>query len=194
GVVGELVDHQHVLHVPDELRVGLGGEAPGPHDPRLDVVFLRARRTASRATASTHPRATSWSAKSWRVQQQRPRGGSLQANWISCFSTESVNFTFSGRGGWGRWSRADRKLSVTNRLRTRAMVLGLTWRAARISSSVRRGPPGPSSARSKMRAWANLRAAALPTETRCSSAVRSSTLRVTLNFSIGESPSHGQPK
>lgn len=158
------------------------------------LVFFSARRTASRETAWTHPRATNRSAKSSRVQQQRPCGGSLQANWINCFSTESVSFTFSARGGWGRWSRAAPKPSVTNRLRTRAMVEGLTWSASIMSPSDRRGPPGPSSARSRMRAWASLRAAALPTETKCSSAFRSSTVRVTLNFSICGSPSHGQPK
>ena len=40
GVVRDLVDLKHVLHVPDEVRIGLGGEAPRPHDPGLDVVFF----------------------------------------------------------------------------------------------------------------------------------------------------------
>jgi hypothetical protein len=38
-VVGQHVGLDHVLHVPDELAVGIGRHAPGLDDPRLDVVF-----------------------------------------------------------------------------------------------------------------------------------------------------------
>jgi hypothetical protein len=39
GVVGALVDLQHVLHLADELRVGLRRDAPLPLQVRLQLVF-----------------------------------------------------------------------------------------------------------------------------------------------------------
>src|SRR5262249_2243896 len=115
GVVGELVHLKHVLHVPDEVGVGLGGKAPRPYDPGLDVVFLSASRTVSRATFGKQPKAISLSASNCKVQQQRPSGGSLQASRIRCCSTSPWILTLSGRGGRGRGWMADSKLSVTNR-------------------------------------------------------------------------------
>ena len=82
-VVGPQVGLDHVLHPPDVIGVGPRRDAPGLDDPWLDVVFLRAWRTVSVLIESASPSTTSSSASSCRVQRQRPRGGSLQASWIS---------------------------------------------------------------------------------------------------------------
>ena len=95
GIIGQLVHLKHVLHVPDEIRVGLGGKAPRPYDPGLDVVF--ACRTVSRETLGKQPRAINSSASNSKVQQQHPAGGSLQASRIRCRSTSPWILTLWGR-------------------------------------------------------------------------------------------------
>ena len=134
-------------------------------------------------TVRTSPRATSSSHSRLKVQWQRPSGGSLQASWINFCSMSPLILILSGRGGWGRWSRAAWNPSVTRRLRTRSTVRRLVPRAVTMSSS----PcpwPWELSASSRMRAWASLRAAPWPTETRCSNWVRSSAVKVTRYFSM----------
>src|SRR6516164_8697166 len=184
-VVGQQVGLDHVLHPPDILGVGRGGDAPGRDDPGLDVVFLSACRTVSVLTDSARPSTTSSSASSCKVQWQRPWGGSLQASWTNFCSTSPLILILSGRGGWGLGLRAAWIPSVTNRWRTRAMVRGPVPRAATISSSGC-SPPGAVSAHRRMRAWVSLRAAALPAATRRSNSPRSSEVRLTRYLSIAE--------
>src|SRR5262245_30128079 len=71
---------------------------------------------------------------------------------------------------------------VTKRWRTRATVSRLVPRASTMSSSGQLSPW--ESARSRTRAWVSLRAAALPAETMCSRAIRSSAVSVTRYLSI----------
>src|SRR5205807_5437171 len=85
-IVRQQVGLDDILHPPDVLSIGRGRDAPGLDDPRLDVVFLRACRTVSVLIDPTRPRTTSSSAKSCKVQWQRPSGGSLPARWTSCCS------------------------------------------------------------------------------------------------------------
>src|SRR5262249_8619401 len=146
-VVGQKVRLDHIFHPPDELRVGLGRDAPGLDDPRLDVVFLRAWRTVSGLILLTWPSTTSSSANSPKVQRQWPSGGSLQASRTSCCSTSPLILILSGRGGcWWRFTAAANPW-VTNCLRTRAMVRGPTPRAATMSSSPWPGPRATSASK-----------------------------------------------
>ena len=40
GIIRPQVGLDHILHAPDKVGVGLGRDAPGRHDPRLNVVFF----------------------------------------------------------------------------------------------------------------------------------------------------------
>src|SRR5262245_5776543 len=182
-VVGPHVGLDHVFHPPDELGVGARRDAPGPDDPRLDVVFFRAWRTVSTLTVSTSPSTTISSASSCKVQWQRPGGGSLHARRINFCSTSPLILTLPGRAGWGLGSRAAQGPSVTKRLRTRSMVRRLVPRAATTSSS-RRCEPEAVSASRRMRAWVSRRAAPLPAVIKRSRSARSSEVRVTRYLSI----------
>src|SRR5262249_31723754 len=172
-VVGQQVGLDHVFHAPDELGIGVRRDTPGRDDPGLAGVFFSACRTASTLTRSTRPSTTRSSAKSCKVQWQRPSGGSLQASWISFRSTSPVILISPGRAGWGRWSRAAGSPSVTNRRRTRPTVRRLIPRE-RTMAVAGRSSPGDVSASRRTRAWISLRAAPLPTLTSCSKAARSS--------------------
>src|SRR5215510_13850494 len=182
-IVRQHVGLDHVLHAPDVLGIRVRRDTPGLDDPRLDVVFFSAFRTVSMPTRSTKPRTTSSSASSCRVQWQRPWGGSLQANSSRRCSTSPLILTLSGRGGWGRRSRATSSPWVTSCWRTREAVRRLVPRAATICSSAY-PLPQESSARRRMRAWVSLRAAAFPLETICSKSARSSAVKVTRYLSI----------
>src|SRR5919108_5986790 len=184
-VVGQHIGLQHILHAPDELRVRLGGDTPGPDDPGLNVIFFSACHTVTVLMVSTKPKTTSSSASSCKVQWQRPHGGSLQASSSNFCSTFPLILTLSGRGGCGRWSRAASRPSVTNRFRRRSIVRGLVPKAETISASAY-ASPHHASAKSKMRAWVSFRAAAWPMETNCSNASRSSTVSATRYLSIAE--------
>src|SRR5271157_405568 len=90
-------------------------------------------------------------------------------------------------GSWRPWPRMDGRLQALGHETPPHATDG---READIQGrddllSVQRGPAGPSSPRSKIRAWTSFRAAALPEDTMRSSACRSSTVRVTLYFSTG---------
>src|SRR5262249_18615538 len=172
-VVGQQVGLDHVFHAPDELGIGVRRDTPGRDDPGLAGVFFSACRTASTLTRSTRPSTTRSSAKSCKVQWQRPSGGSLQASWINFRSTSPVILISPGRAGWGRWSRAAGSPSVTNRRRTRSTVRRLIPRE-RTMAVAGRSSPGDGSAGRTTRAWISLRAAPLPTLTSCSKAARSS--------------------
>src|SRR5262245_9579685 len=182
-VVRQKVRPDHVFHPPDVLGVCLRRDAPSLDDPGLNVGCLSALRTVSMLMESTKPSTTSSSASSCNVQWQRPSGGSLQASWISFCSTSPLILILSGRGGCGLWSRAAWNPSVTSRLRTRSTVRKPIPRAATMPSSV--CPLPAVSASNRMRAWASLRAAALPADTNCSNSARSSAASVTRYFSIG---------
>src|SRR5262249_16445272 len=66
--------------------------------------------------------------------------------------------------------------------RTRSMVRGLRFKTEAISRSVRAGAPSASSAWRRARAWASLRASALPLEIIASNAPRSAFVSVTRYF------------
>src|SRR5262249_25986220 len=177
-IVRQQVGLEHILHPPDVLPVCLRRDAPGPDYPRIDGVFFRAWRTVSVLTGSVNPSATSSSANNGKVQWECPSGGSLQATRIKACSTSPLILTLSGRGGWGLWSKAARKPSVTKRLRTRETVREPSDKAAaRVASC--RWWPWESSASNRTRAWASLRAAALPLPTRLSNSARSPSVEVT---------------
>lgn len=46
-IIGPFVNRQHILHLPDESRIGRRGDAPLRAQVRLEDVFLSVRRTVS---------------------------------------------------------------------------------------------------------------------------------------------------
>src|SRR5215210_4583091 len=179
-IVRTFVDFKDVLHLPDELGVGLGRDAPHLDQPRLQLVFLSVRRIVSWETVSTWPSSTSLSAKRRSVHRHRPAGGLPQAKamrWASC-SPSSIR----GRRGTGRRTRTPSRPPSTNERRTLWTVIPPRSRASLICSSDHAGPRGLQSALSIILALVNLRAAALPFATSDSNVPRSSTDKRTTNF------------
>src|SRR5262249_57875127 len=92
GVVGALVDLQHLLHLADEGGVRFGRDAPHGLAPRLQVAFFNARRTVSWAIVSTTSNSTSRSASRRRVQRAYPGGAGAHASAVkrACCSPSSL--------------------------------------------------------------------------------------------------------
>src|SRR4051794_543803 len=179
-IVRPFVGLKDVLHLPDELGVRLGWDAPHLDQPRLQLVFLSVRRMVSCETFSTWPRSTSLSARSRSVHRHRPAGGLPHAKamrWASCSPSSS-----RGRRGKGRRTRAPSRPPSTNERRTRWTVIAPRSRASLICSSDPAGPRGLQSAFSRMRARVHLRAAALPLAMSDSNWLRSSADKRTTNF------------
>src|SRR3954447_9684393 len=79
-IVALLVEVEHVLHAPDELRADLG-DAPLPFQPRFEVPFLSVLLTVSSEISSATPSSSSLSANSRMLQRllAASSGGSEQA-------------------------------------------------------------------------------------------------------------------
>src|SRR5688572_17462697 len=172
-VVRAGVDVEHVLHVPDEVGVGLGGDAPALNQPRLEPVCFKVCRTVSYETVSTTSNSTSLSASNRRVQRFWPLGGSLQATATNRASCSPSNFRRYTRSGALRCSAASSP-SVTYSLRTRATVVGSTSSAVPIAPSVHSGPASPRFAFNRIRACVCARAGAAPRPISVRSDARSS--------------------
>ncbi len=154
-------------NAPLELATGLTRQAPILAQPGLEVVFCSVRRTVSYDTAATMSNSTSLSASRRRVQRLRPFGAGLQATAIRCASWAPSSFR-SRNWPDGRGRSAASGPSSTHRVRTRSTVEQLTSSASTMWSSLQAGPPGPSSALSRMRACIRVRAAAFPTRSNSS--------------------------
>src|SRR4051794_21316995 len=183
-VVGPVVDVEHILHVADELGVGLRRDAPLFLEVRLQLVFFRASRTVSSEIESTTSSSTSLSASNCMVHTARPSGGGEQARAMSRASARPSSLICRGGRSRRLRSRAASRPSSTNRWRTRSTVSVLTSRASAICPSGQAGPPSAASALSRIRAWVNFRAAALPTAIRSERPWRSSASSVTLYLFI----------
>src|SRR5499427_10298551 len=185
GIIGLLVEVEHVLHGGDKLGAHVW-QAPLLFLPGLKFVFLSTCRTVSRAIDGAKPNSTTLSAKSRRVQCACPSGAGVHATAIKCASCLPVSFRRAP--GRGASSSAPRFVS-TNRWRVRATVAVPTSNVAAIALSL-----SPSAALSRMRARVSLRARVLPPRSRCSKVARSSALKSTTYFFLGMSgdSSHGR--
>src|SRR5437764_8943173 len=180
-VIGLGVHVEHVLHGADKLPAGRGGQTPFLLQPRLHVVFFSTWRTVSWETCSTYASSTIFCANSRSVQRAAPSGAALQASVTRCASATPST---SGRRvrGRGRGHRAAASPSSTKRWRTRCTVAALTSTAWLIAASSQTGSPSRTSALSRMRAWARVRAARLPTAIMSCNSARSSAVKVTMYF------------
>src|SRR5690554_3223607 len=102
GTLGEraVVDREHILHLRYEGRVLLRRDHPLLAEPGLEFVFLSARRTVSRLTASTWPSSTIRLASSRIDHRSRPSGGAEQAIWTrraSAAPSRARSYSRSGR-------------------------------------------------------------------------------------------------
>src|SRR5688572_5187098 len=180
-VVGPLVDRKHILHVGHELAVGRRRQTPFLLQPRFKGVFLRVRRTVSWAIVSTTSSCTSRAPSSRKVQRACPAGGVLQASVTNCASCAPSSFRTYSRSGCLRCKAASRPCS-TYRCRTRASVALPTSTATATAGSGKPGPSDPWSAFNKIRAWVNVRARAVPADSKRLSSSRSSVERVTIKY------------
>ena len=154
GIVGFLVQVQHIFHAGDELPAYLWN-TPFLSGPWFEFVFFSICRTVSREMASANSISTTLLASNCRVQWLCPSGAWLQAiatMWASCFPS---NFRFCP--GRARSLRALSTPSSTNRLRIRPTVEVLTSNPLATSWSA-----SPSSAFNKTSARFTLRADDLP--------------------------------
>src|SRR5579885_2985624 len=192
-VTGPVVDLQDVLHAGHELAVGLRRDAPLLLQVRLQLVFLRVRRTVSSLTESTTPSSTSLSAKSFKVQRACPLGGAEQAVAISRASAAPSSLRSRLGRSWGLRPRAASGPRSTNRWRTRSTVRVPQSRASAMRASSQAGPPSAWSALSRMRARVMTRAERLPADTRAVRWSRSAAVRVTRYFFFGMGASYRAP-
>src|SRR5439155_6797425 len=180
-VVRPGVDLQHVLHPPHERPARLRRDHPLLPLPGLELVFFSTRRTVWYETASTTSSSTSRSAKSRRLQRACPSGGWEQASatrWASCSPSSLRRYS---RRGARRFSAASTPSSA-HCLRRRETGRWLVSGASTISASDQAGPPDPWSAFSRTRAWASVRAGAVPAAIRRCSDSRSSGVSSTTYF------------
>src|SRR5579875_206615 len=145
---------QHVFHVPDELRA-YTWNAPLLLLPRLEQVFFRVRRTVSSLISPTMPTSTRRSASNCIVHFTWSLGGVLQESAIRYASPFSVSLR--GTPGRGRSLSASPSPPSTYFFRVRSTVDRPTPKASTISESCL-----PSSAKRKIWARANVRAAMVP--------------------------------
>jgi hypothetical protein len=82
---------QHIFHMRDEVGAD-GGQTPFFPLPRLQVVFLSARRMVSSEMQPTTRISTRRSANNWSVQRCLPAGGALQAVAITYASSLVPSF------------------------------------------------------------------------------------------------------
>src|SRR5262249_19646715 len=141
GVVGAVVHLQHVLHAGHELAAGLGRDHPLLLEVRLELVFLRTRRTVSSLTDSNTSSSTSLSAKSFIVQHSRPWGGAEQARAMSRASAAPSNLRWRLGRSWGLRPSACSRPRSTKRWRTRSTVRLPQSRASAMRASSQAGPP-----------------------------------------------------
>ena len=91
-VIRPFVHVQHVLHVPDELRILLGRNTPLLLQPRFKFVFFRTPRTVSYDNEAIYSNVTILSANNRNVQRLRPAGGDPHANAIRWASSSPSIF------------------------------------------------------------------------------------------------------
>src|SRR5581483_6069505 len=178
GVVGAVVDFQHVLHPGYELPALPRRDDPLLLEVGLKFVFLSTRRTVSSLTDSKTSNSTSLSASSFSVQRARPSGGWEQARAISRASAAPSNFRSRLGRPWGLRPSAGSKPRSTNHWRTRSTVRRPQSRAPAIWASSQAGPPGAWSAFRRMRARVRVRADRLPAEVKAVRRSRSSGVKV----------------
>src|SRR5581483_8402184 len=177
-IVRSGVHVEHVLHVPDELGVGLGGDAPLLPQPGFEPVCFKTRWTVSYETLSTTSKRTSSLASRRKVQRACPAGGAPQAaaiTWASSAPSALRGYTRSG----GVRSSAARSPWVTYSRRTRETVAGCTSKAPAMAASVQPGPPSPWFALSRIRARVSCRAGAAPCPSRVRNCARSASESLT---------------
>src|SRR5579859_496427 len=181
GIIGVGVHVEHVLHGADELPAGGRRQTPFLLQPGLHLVFFSTCRTVSWETRSTYANATIFSANSRSVHRAAPSGAGLQASVTSCASATPST---SGRRVRRRTRacRAAWSPSSTKSWRTRCTVAILTSTAWLIAASSQAGSPSRTSALSRMRAWASVRAARLPAAIMVCRVARSSPVKVTMYF------------
>src|SRR6266702_8019835 len=161
-IVGARVDLQDVFHMIHKVGIGLWWNAPVVLEPGLQFVFFNTCRTVSWLTLSTSSSSTSLSATRRKLQRSYPSGAWPHSSAIRCASCSPSSLRFSCRGGCGRRLSAASKPPCTKLRRTRCTVVSPTSRASWICRADQRGPSGPQSALSRIRAWVSLRAGACP--------------------------------
>jgi len=97
GIVGPLIDFQHIFHCRYECAVRLGRNNPLLLDVGFENVFFRTRPIVLSLALSTIFSSTTFSSSSRNVQRTRPLGGSEQARAMS-FASFTPSKIFGNAG------------------------------------------------------------------------------------------------
>src|ERR1019366_1737851 len=139
GIVGPMIDLQHVFHRTNKVRILIRLNHPALVQPRLQLVFFSVVRTVSALMESTSCNSTILSANNCKVQRARPSGALPQAITMSRASVAPSIFLMR-RWQLGRRASAASRPSSTSRCRSRWTVDAPTSKASAISGSDQAGP------------------------------------------------------
>src|ERR1700681_4464878 len=182
GIAWSLIDLQHVFHVGDKGRAGVGRNDPLLLQMRLENVFLRVRPMVLSLARSTMCSSTTLSSSRRRVHLACPSGAGPHASAINFASATPSKIR--GRAEFGLYLRVSTASnpSSTNCCRVRWILAMLVSTAAAIRLSLQPSPASDTSAFNRMRAFVNNWAERLPLWIKSLSCARSSTLNRTTYF------------
>src|SRR5271165_3680883 len=182
GITRPLVDFQHVFHVGDKGRAGLGSDHPLLLEMGLENVFLSVRPIVLSLALSTICSSTTFSSRRRRVHLAWPAGAGPQASAISLASAAPSKIRRGAEFGLYLWVSATSSPSSTHCRRVRSTLATLVSSASAILPSLQPSPASETSAFKRMRAFVNRRADRLPERMSSKSCSRSSALSRTTYF------------
>src|SRR5208283_4138463 len=146
-----LIDFQHVFHVGDEGRAGLGRDHPLLLEMGLENVFLRVRPIVLSLALSTICNSTTFCSSRRRLHLAWPAGAGPHASAINFASATPSNFR--GRAHLRLYLRLKTasKPSSTSWPRVRSIVGTLVFSASAIRLSLHPSPASDTSAFSRIR-------------------------------------------
>src|SRR5271165_3478640 len=182
GIMRSLVDFQHVFHVGDKRRAGLGRDHPLLLEMGLENVFFSVRPIVLSLALSTISSSTTFSSKRRRLHLAYPAGAGPQAKAISLASAAPSKIRRGAELALDLRVKTASKPSSTSCRRVRSIVAMLVSSASAIRLSLHPSPAADTSAFNRMRAFVNKCPARLPLRINSSSRARSSSLSLTTYF------------
>src|SRR6202140_3548158 len=182
GIARSLIDLQHVFHVGDKGRAGLGRNDPLLLQVRLENVFLRVRPMVLSLARSTMFSSTTLSSSRRRLHLACPSGAGPHDSAINFASAAPSKIR--GRAEFALYLRVRTASnpSSTNCRRVRRILAMLVSSASAIRLSLQPSPASDASAFNRMRAFVTSWAERLPLRIKSSSWARSSALNRTTYF------------
>src|SRR4029077_16713478 len=182
GIARSLIDLQHVFHVGDKGRAGVGRNDPLLLQMWFESVFLSVRPMVLSLARSTMCSSTTFSSSRRRLHLACPSGAGPHDSAINFASATPSKMR--GRAEFGLYLRvsAASNPSSTNWRRVRRTLAMLVFSASASRLSIQPSPASDTSAFNRMRAFVNNCAERLPLWIRSLSCARSSALNRTMYF------------